>query len=52
MFTLAVVSVIALALLGATLITVPLTPWVSAWVMSVPSLPITAWANTASPNSL
>ena len=53
MLTLAVVSVIALALLGFTPIaTDTLVPWVSAWVMSVSSLPMTAWARTASPNRL
>ena len=42
----------ASAVLGLTPITVPFVPWVSAWVMSWPSLPMTARASTSSPSSL
>ena len=41
----------ASAVLGLTPITVPFVPWVSAWVMSWPSLPMTARASTSSPSS-
>ena len=53
MLTLASVWVIALALLGDTLAMIDtFVECVSAWVISVPSLPITACASTASPSRL
>ena len=52
METLAVVSVMAFALLGAILAADTFVLCVSAWVISVPSLPITAWASTVSARRL